>query len=293
MSPSATSVASAPPRWWADWGWPMRPGTPTDGAGSSGFTAVSSLGYHTGSSSLNSIDPQIHQASSTTGTGGVDFEQLHRLLGGRWCARCRSLSAVGTSAAYLWRMPWWTPALNNATGALEDDDAMRVGWLRAWLFTRAGGPGAPDADRVGLGFRADDGTPANAAGPIDVGGFGIYQRAGTQDWRWIVYSPALALLESIDLDAGDGWHCADFIIRQARRGNVLTPWLTLRWDGVDIITERLIGSALLPAPSAYLANAQSWALTGGARALTATPWEWTGAWRWRQGPFHPDGYPIP
>jgi hypothetical protein len=290
MSPIATSVQFQPPAWFRDILYPSRPTTPTQGV-TTGTTVpfVVAVGYDVGQIAGSTPQPLFRQANVSTGNNELSMGAFR----GLWAVRVRSLDATGTARANLFRNTFYTPSvLSSSAAPATDPEPSRVSWLRVWLLTDATAPVALDVDRVGVTLRPDDGSMTASNFARTAGGVGVCQVQNTQDWRYVSYSPAGALLEAIALATGDGWHVADFIIRQGKRGDATTPWLTFRWDGTDVVTQRAFGDPLLSAPTAFAAAAMTWTLVIGGSVATA-PWELAGhRFQWRHGPFHPDGYPV-
>lgn len=290
MSPIAASVPAAPVQWWREMRWPARTSSPTQGTTVDlQFANNQAVGYDMGQVGGATPIPQMRQLSLT----GADTVRDARTVGGVWCLELRSTGATGAQNGQLWRPTFWTPqTLNSAAAPFEDDPAHAIGWLQALLFTDVVNP-CPTADVLGVSLIPDDGSIATVATlPSTVGGCGIYQRTGGQDYRFRAWAAGGALLNSVDLAAGAGWHTADFIIRQARRSDVLTPWLTLRWDGVEVFTQVPFDGVLLPTPQSVFAAAFTWSFLFHGIGLTAVPWQLSHAFTWRQGGFHPDGYPV-
>ena len=285
MSPQATSVGFPPIDWALDLTWPVKPTVPSQGAG---VTAAQGwVNYAWGGPSDSTWDP-------TPGTFSGGGETAGRTKGGAWAfSVSREGGGTGNAGAGL-RLPMYRPALDPTNCPGPDDVTQRILWVKLWLLEDSVNFTNPAiADSLGFQVLADNGLVfASATWPIVAnGGFGIMRRVGNAGYRWASYSAAPALLESTNLAGGDGWHSCDLIFRQADFGDVATPWLTLRWDELDIFTERVFGSAFLPAPGTLRAGAHSWAFLPaifpsdtGRMAFRA---------RIRAGRFHPDGYPQP
>jgi len=210
-----------------------------------------------------------------------------------WCAEMVTTDNV-SDVVFGRRVLRYCPYLNTATSPGRfGDGSSRVLWVSIRVLAGTDAV-AGVADRVGVSFVPDNGL--NFAGgayaawlPLTSGGFGIYKRAGTSLWRYASYSAAPALLEATNLPSANGWHVADFIIRQARQGDATTPWLTFQWDGVDIFTRRVFGDPLLPAPTTIRALAQSWAfLLGNIQSSGALNCSWSA----RCGARMPDGTAV-
>lgn len=293
MSPLIQSLGYPPLEWFRDVLYPMlvNPPGPQPVTAQTGESWGVQRGWPFYSSTRNTPVPQVLVGTTTTAQTDTTF----LTQSGRWSHRVRSTGGAGTAQSAMFRLPWYTPALNLATAPARDDPNHRIGWLRVYLLSGDAVAAGANADRVGVGIVPDDGTPTSAlvSFPSQAGGFGVYKILGTSDWRYASYSAAPALLEGTAMTPTyAGWHTVDFIIRQARGGDPSTPWLTVRHDGVDLFRERPFGTALLPAPSAIRANAGTFALIAGT-VTGGNPFAFSWAARWRQGSFHPDGYPQP
>lgn len=209
-----------------------------------------------------------------------------------WCWEATTASDVATATVAL-RVPQWCPFLDrNTAPARGSDGTSRLAWIRLALL--AGGAVPTVADAQGVSILPDNGISAFDPATWNVrdnGGFGIFQRTGTAlaEYRYVSYSSAPALVDSINLPSAAGWHVADFIIRAARRGDVATPWLTFIWDNVVQFERRVFGVATLPAPAAIRANAHSWAFCMGNLLSTGSL---SVSWQFRCGARMPDGTPV-
>lgn len=284
MSPQATSLGFQSPTYPYDTTWPVKPTVPSQGVGVS--AAVSALGYPWGWDDNTWASWQV---GSHAGGGEI----AGRTQGGVWCAVVRPTGASGNAGTGL-RFAPVRPAIVQASAPQgPDDPAHRILWLRGWALVDATDAQATIADSCGLQLLADNGLAfSSVTWPVAAnGGFGIFKRLANDGYRYASYSAAAALLEAQNLPSAAGWHSFDFIFRQAVFGNASTPWLTLRWDDVDIFTERAFGHALLPALQTLRANAHSlaayFASTPGSSCRMAL------RLRVRAGLFHPDGYPQP
>lgn len=259
MSPSAVSVLPPAIPWDHETMWPGKPNPPTAaGTTTNRDTTVSdnSFGWQT-----------QHVGAFDSGAGGIRTQQA---AAGRWCARTTTLALVDTRCWFR-RFTQWTPYLDQATAPADGGDpASRIAWLRFHVLAGLDTVAGATVDALGVSILADNGLAASPTTWLASlgGGFGVFKRAGLGTWRYASYSAAPALLESIDLDSADGWHTADFIFRQAQRGNAATPWLTFAWDGVDVFTERAFGHASLPAPTTLRANSHGWAVMVGNHLTT-------------------------
>lgn len=279
MSPVAASVLYPAVPWDHETMWPGKPNPPTAaGTTTARDTAVTDnqFGWYT-----------QHVGAFDAGAGGI--RQLQQ-ASGRWCARTTTL-ALADTRAWFRRFTTWTPQLDRTTCPTDSDPAQRLAWFRfsvlAGLDTAAGAT----VDALGVSIIADNGlafSPTTWLASL-AGGFGIFKDAGAGTWRYASYSAAPALLETIALPSADGWHVADFIFRQAVRGDATTPWLTFRWDGVAQFTERAFGHAALPAPTTLRANSHGWAFMLGNHLQTG---DMSFAMECRQGARTPEGVPI-
>jgi hypothetical protein len=278
--PSAVSVLSPNIAWDHETLWPAKPNPPTAaGTSTARDTVISdtSFGWYT-----------QHVGAVDSGAGGL--RQL-QTAGGRWCARATTL-ALADSRLWFRRFLTWTPYLDQAVAPVDGgDESSRVGWVRFHVLAELDVDAGATVDALGVSIIADNGLAAAAATWLAslAGGFGIFKRAGLGSWRYASYSAAPALLESIDLPSDPGWHTADFIFRQARRGDAATPWLTFAWDGVDQFTERPFGHALLPAPATLRAGAHGWAFLLGNHLTTG---ELSVVMECRQGGRLPSGVAV-
>lgn len=284
MSPIASSVGFPAVDWTLDLSWPVKPTVPTAaGAGIGGMFGA--RGYPWGM--VN--DATWSWNSGSFAGGGASQGETQS---GVWCCTLDGVAGTG-NAGLGFRLSPWLPTFDNANCPDPDDVSQRIFWLKGWFLEDPANADPTIADALGVQLLPDDGLAfSSATWPVAAnGGFGIFRRVGNDGYRWASYSGAPALLESIDLATGTGWHSSDIIIRQATLGDVSTPWLTLRWDETDVITERPFGHAALPTPQSIRANAHSLALL---TALFPTDTGRMGCrLRLRVGRFHPDGYPQP
>jgi len=263
--------------------WPGKPTVPTAAGTTTNRNDTFAQGTFAWGDSLTAYTPHAGLAQVPVNT------LLQRAASNFWCMEFTT-DAVGV-ACFGRRVPQWCPMLSpTLVDIAGGDPASRVAWIRIHVLAGLDAV-AGVADANGVGIIPDDGL-AFATATWDVrasGGFGIFKRVGTSLFRYVSYSSAPALLESIDLPSANGWHVADFIIRQARRNDATTPWLTFQWDGVAQFTQRAFGHALLPAPSAIRALAHSWAfymgniVSSGALSMS---------WQFRCGGRMPDGTPV-
>lgn len=285
MSPGIVSLGFPAADWAVDRTWPTKNIVPTAaGAGfNSGFTR-----YQFGAADAATW-PFDWSRGSHSGGGDANAQTA----GGVWAAVADGVAGTGNAGLGMYA-PMWRPSINPLTCPIgEDDPNQRICWIRLWVLEDAAQADPTIADSLGFQVLPDDGLAfSSATWPVaGNGGFGIFRRVGNDGYRYASYSGAPALLESINLATGAGWHSADLIIRQAVFGDAATPWLTVRWDDVDVITERPFGHAALAAPQSIRANAHGWAFYFG---LMPTD---TGRMalrsRIRIGRFHPDGFVQP
>lgn len=283
MSPSATSIQPPALPWDHETFWPAKPTTPTAaGTATTVNDVVASTTFLNGEF-LSSYAQHV-------GAFVVGGSNLMLTASGMWALRLTSPD-VASTRAFFRRFNHWCPFLSSTTAPIDGGDpGSRVAWIRHYLLEGDTAAGAT-VDSLGFTFTPDDGlafAPSTWLAPLG-GGFGIFKRAGLSSWRWASYSGTLALLESINLPSAAGWHVADIIIRQAIRGDATTPWLTLQWDGVDVITRRAFGDPLLPAPSSIRANAHGWAFMYGPHLTSG---DMTFAAEYRCGSKLPNGAPV-
>jgi len=287
MTPLITSVGFAPVQYPIDILWPVQPTIPSQAVGvGAALGAVSNpWGQDDNTFSM--------QAGSFSGGGS----SAGRTTGGLWALVTERVGAGTGNSGMGQRLSGWSPALDPATCPTPDDLEQRIFWLQVELLIDAAETQSTIADSLGVGILPDDGLafssltwPIAAVGAA--GGFGVFKRAANDGWRYASYGAGGVLLEAQNLaPATAGWHVIDFIIRQARFGDLTTPWLTVRYDGSPLFTERVFGHALLPTPQSLRATAHGWAFlyalipTAAGRASTRS--------RYRVGAFHPLGYPQP
>lgn len=287
MSPQATSVGFPPITWQRDLIFPGQPEPPTQGGG---FAVMVRDRAGPPGIMLDSTAPNPEWIRSTTSGSGVRDVTL--TVDNLWCIGIERFAVTTSIGGVLIALPHYTPQLAPGDLVGEDDGAHRIGWLQ--VFMRAGGANASVLHAIGASMIPDDGTVASTPGtyaPGVAGGFGVYRAVGSADYAWASYAPAGVLLDSQALVTTGGWQSFDFIIRQARAGDVSTPWLTLRHNGVDVLREVPMDGVLIDAPLSIRATAGNWAiLLHGADA--GGLWNQYYRLRWRQGSFHPDGYPV-
>lgn len=294
MSPSIVSVAPPPVVWAADVAYPINP-VPIPGP----------MPDPDDRTLMSQLDNPLYGGSTgtgwaglwnrgTVGGAGVTKEQA-RIGQGTFFRRLNTTSADAIDAWSWWG--GWKPIFVPATWAGPDDPESRLAWWRVWLANTAGQQ--DDVDGAGVSFIPDagQGVVSGSIAPA-FGGFGVFVNAAGSgqpagSFRYASYSGAPALLEAIQLPPSPvgSVDCVDVIVRNSIPGGA-APWLTLRWNGIDVITERPFGDPLLADPTAITASAVSWMTVAHAEFTAATGAQLYYRWRARFGRFHPDGFPV-
>lgn len=282
--PGTTSVLPPAIPWERETLYPGKPDIPTAAGTLTNLNDLTGNGTFGSGSSLTAYNP--HVGIFVVGVNS----RFSRHASGLW-SLYTSQSDNASTCAFGRRVNAWCPFLNQATAPADGgDSASRIGWLQVCFLAQLDAV-AGVADAIGFGLVPDDGlafAPATWI-PRDNGGFGIYKRVGTSEFRYVSYSAAPALLESIDLPSAAGWHTADFIFRQAVLGDATTPWLTVLWDNVALFSRRLLGHALLPHPQTIRATAHGWAFLIGGLLSSG---ELSSSYVFRSGARMPDGSPV-
>lgn len=280
------TIAPAPNvEWWAEFLYPgtVPPGTaiPTAVLGAQDYWPKPA--YKAGATALS---------AGTTGGAGVTKGYVNRF--NRLCARALS---VGVAWAESWTFPWWSFRGENTAnlnpGYMEAEPC-RVAWFRIGFVLSA--VDATLGDGTGFSFIPYNGGAIAAnllpGGGAFAGGFGLVCD-GAGGWRYRSWNAAAAQIDSVDVPVAalpdvTKFSTADIFIRDSVPGAV--GWVTIRINGVDVITERPYG-ALILAPTTLNANAYTYAFCQGGNdpgSGTILSW-WVHA---RFGRFLPDGVEV-